>query len=207
MAYLGTLAFLTYFDRICITRAQGDIQADLHISDEQMGLIISAFFLAYALFELPGGWMGDRFGARVTLTRIVFAWSLFTCLSGSAMGFVSLMTCRFLFGVGEAGAFPNMARIQSRWLPVATRARASGMLWLMARWGGAFSLLIFGALMRGVDSQGFRSFLASLPLLDRYANTAAWRLAFWVSGLASLIWIAIFFFWFRDHPSEKKSVN
>ena len=82
-----------------------------------MGLILGAFWLAYALFELPGGWMGDRFGARLTLTRIVAAWSLFTILSGSAMGFASLLAFRFLFGVGEAGAYPNMASIQSYWLP------------------------------------------------------------------------------------------
>src|SRR5688572_23692628 len=118
MAFLGVLAFLTYFDRICITRAQADIKADLGISDAQMGLIMGAFWFAYAIFELPAGWMGDRYGARGTLTRIVLAWSLFTALSGSAWGFLSLLTMRFLFGVGEAGAFPNMARIQSRWLPV-----------------------------------------------------------------------------------------
>lgn len=207
MVFLGTLAFITYFDRVCISRAEGDIIRDLGISKEQMGLIMGAFWLAYALFELPGGWMGDRFGARSTLSRIVLAWSLFTCLSGSAMGFLSLLTWRFLFGVGEAGAFPNMARIQSRWLPVVTRARASGMLWLMARWGGAFSLLFFGSLMRAVDSDTFRGFLAAVPGLHHFKDAAAWRLAFWVSGLIGLIWVVAFFWWFRDHPSEKKSVN
>lgn len=207
MAFLGALAFLTYFDRICITRAQGDIKADLGITDTEMGLIMGAFWFAYAIFELPAGWMGDRFGARGTLTRIVLAWSLFTALSGSAMGFVSLFTLRFLFGAGEAGAFPNMARIQSRWMPVASRPRAGGMLWLMARWGGAFSPLIFGGMMRLLDSPGFRSGLASLPLLNRFHDTAAWRLAFWASGLVGIVWVVAFWIWFRDHPSEKKNVN
>src|SRR5262245_14530156 len=111
MAFLCVLSFLTYFDRFCILRAQEDIQRDLNISNEQMGLILGAFWLAYALFEFPGGWMGDRYGARLTLTRVVLAWSLFTFLTGSAVGFGSLLIYRFLFGAGEAGAYPNMARI------------------------------------------------------------------------------------------------
>src|SRR5206468_1259560 len=116
MGFLGVLAFLTYFDRVCMTRAEPDIKAVLHITDPQMGLIMGAFWLAYALFDLPTGFMGDRCGARGTLTRIVLAWSLFTALSGSATGLYSLLLWRFLFGVGEAGAFPNMARVHSRWL-------------------------------------------------------------------------------------------
>jgi MFS family permease len=207
MVFLGTLAFLTYFDRVCITRAEPDIKADLQISDKQMGLIMGAFWLAYALFELPTGYMGDRYGARGTLTRIVLAWSLFTALSGSATGFYSLFAWRFLFGVGEAGAFPNMARVQSRWLPVASRATASSMLWLLARWGGAFSPLIFGGMMEMLGSRGFRSMLAALPGLSRFEHTASWRLAFWLSGIIGLFWIAAFWLWFRDHPSEKTSVN
>ena len=115
MTFLGALSFLTYFDRVCIVRAQADIQNDLGLSDVQMGWVLGAFWLAYGLFEIPVGWWGDRYGSRRTLTRIVLAWSLFTALSGSATGFLSLLAFRFLFGVGEAGAYPNMARIQSRW--------------------------------------------------------------------------------------------
>ena len=118
MAFLCVLSFLTYYDRQCIVRAQESIQASLTISDEQMGIVFGTFWLAYALFEIPGGWMGDRMGARFTITRIVLAWSLFTVLTGAATGFYSLLVYRFLFGIGEAGAYPNMARIQSRWLPI-----------------------------------------------------------------------------------------
>src|SRR4029078_1547976 len=116
MVFLGTLAFLTYFDRVCISSARvvDGVRADLGITQQQMGLIMGGFWLAYALFELPTGRMGDRYGARGTLTRVVLAWSLFTSLSGSATGLYSLFLWRFLFGVGEAGAFPNMARVQSR---------------------------------------------------------------------------------------------
>src|SRR5689334_9440890 len=90
MLFLCVLAFLTYFDRVCIMQAQGDIQRDLRLSDAAMGWVLGAFWLAYGLFEIPGGWLGDRFGARRGLTRIVLAWSVFTALSGSAVGLFSL---------------------------------------------------------------------------------------------------------------------
>src|SRR2546423_11734708 len=115
-------------------RAQRDIQRDLRITGQQMGLVLAAFWFTYALFDIPGGWLGDRFGSRRTLTRIVLAWSVFTALSGAAVGFGTLLTCRLLFGVGEAGAYPNSARIQSRWFPLRTRARVGGLIWLVARW-------------------------------------------------------------------------
>jgi MFS transporter, ACS family, glucarate transporter len=195
MAFLGALSFLTYFDRVCIMRAQGDIQRDLGLTDTQMGWVLGAFWLAYGLFEIPVGWWGDRFGARRTLTRIVLAWSLFTALSGTATGFLSLLAFRFLFGVGEAGAYPNMARVQSRWLPLRSRARAGGMLWLMARWGGAFSPIIFGTMLRAFSH------------LEPIAHVAAWRMGFWASGLIGLVWVALFYPWFRDDPAEKETVN
>src|SRR4051794_27078173 len=183
LAFLCVLAFLTYFDRVCIASAQGDIKADLGLSDAQMGYILGGFWFTYALFEIPIGWWGDRFGSRRTLTRIVLAWSLFTALSGSATGFASLLAFRFLFGLGEAGAYPNMARIQSRWLPARSRGRAGGLLWLMARWGGAFSPVIFGKMLRGLGSDGFRSAVAGVPVLNHLAGVAPWRMGFWTSGL------------------------
>src|SRR5579884_2431132 len=204
MAFLCVLSFLTYFDRVCIMRAQGDIQRDLDISDERMGLIFGAFWLAYALFEIPGGWMGDRYGSRITLTRIVLAWSLFTLLSGSATGFVSLLLYRFLFGVGEAGAYPNMARVQAHWLPVRSRARAGGLLWLLARWGGAFSPLLFGEMLRAFDSPAFRDLLIAVGLPG---GLPAWRVAFWAAGLIGVVWCVAFYPWFRDDPAAVPSVN
>jgi MFS family permease len=207
MAFLCALSFLTYFDRVCISRAQGDIQRDLGLSDTQMGTVFGAFWFAYALFEIPVGWWGDRFGSRRTLTRIVLAWSLFTALSGSATGFLSLLAFRFLFGVGEAGAYPNMARIQSRWLPARSRGRAGGLLWLMARWGGAFSPVIFGAMLSGLGSDAFRGAVAGLPLLHHLAGVAPWRMGFWASGVVGLVWVALFYPWFRDEPAEKRGVN
>ena len=195
MAFLCALSFLTYFDRVCIMRAQGEIQRDLSLSDVEMGWVIGAFWLAYALFEIPVGWWGDRFGSRRTLTRIVLAWSVFTALSGTAVGLVSLLVCRFCFGIGEAGAYPNMARVQARWLPRRSRARAGGMLWLAARWGGAFSPLLFGTMLR------------SFGHLESLTGVHAWRFGFWSSGVLGLAWVALFYPWFRDNPRHKPSVN
>jgi ACS family glucarate transporter-like MFS transporter len=207
MAFLCALSFLTYFDRVCIMRAQEDIKADLGLTQSQMGVILGAFWFAYALFELPGGWLGDRFGTRPTLTRIVFAWSLFTALSGSATGFVSLLVSRLLFGVGEAGAFPNMARAQERWLPVHSRARAGGLLFLVARWGGAFSPLLFGTLLRAFGSERFRLAARESRILAPLADVAAWRLSFWTAGLFGALWCVVFFRWFRDDPARHPGVN
>ena len=207
MGFLCVLSFLTYFDRFSIMRVQGDVQRDLGISVARMGWIFSVFWLAYALFEMPGGWLGDRFGARKTLTRIVLAWSVFTGLTGAAVGFRSLFTWRFLFGVGEAGAYPNIARVQSRWLSPRSQGMASGMLWLVARWGGALAPLLFGCLLRWVDSHGFRSFVTHLPAVHEAAHLAAWRLGFWICGIAGILWAALFYPWFRDDPARMRAVN
>jgi MFS family permease len=207
LGFLCSLAFLSYLDRVCIARAQVDIQRDLHISDAQIGLVLSIFWLGYALFEIPGGWMGDRFGGRSTLSRIVLAWSLFTALSGAATGYASLLVYRLLFGLGEAGAFPNMARVQSRWFPARLRAWAGGILWLAARWGGAFSFLLFGYLLAGFESQGFKNAVGHVPVLHFLQGVPSWRLGFWSMGFLGLIWTVLFFLWFRDNPADKPSVN
>jgi len=206
-AFLCVLSFLTYFDRFSIMRVQGDVQRQLGMTAQQMGWIFSIFWLAYALFEMPGGWLGDRFGARKTLTRIVLVWSLCTGLTGAAVGFGSLLFFRFLFGVGEAGAYPNIARVQSRWLSSHSQGKASGMLWLVARWGGALAPLLFGAMLRWVDSRGFRSTVAHLPVIHAAAHLAAWRLAFWVAGFAGVVWAILFYPWFRDDPPDVPAVN
>jgi len=205
MAFLCVLSFLTYYDRQCIVRAQESIQAALAISDEQMGIVFGTFWLAYALFEIPGGWMGDRVGARFTITRIVLAWSLFTVLTGAATGFYSLLIYRFLFGVGEAGAYPNMARIQSRWLPITERARAGGLLWLTARWGAAFAPIIFGTMTRGIGS--LQANMGESGAGSWFATTAPWRIAFFVSGAIGVVWCLAFYPWFRDDPAQKESVS
>ena len=115
------LAVVTYLDRVCISAAAPFISDELHLTTVQMGQVLSAFALAYSLFEIPSGWLGDVVGPRKVLTRIVLWWSAFTMLTGAALGYTSLVTTRFLFGAGEAGAFPNMSRSLSKWFPLSER--------------------------------------------------------------------------------------
>src|SRR4051794_27621066 len=139
LVFAFLLAVITYLDRVCISTAAPFIMEDLHLSVLQMGVVFSAFTLAYSLFEIPSGWLGDVRGPRGVLTRIVLWWSAFTMLTGAATGYQSLKTIRFLFGAGEAGAFPNVARSFSRWFPIRERGRANGVLFLGSRLGGMLS--------------------------------------------------------------------
>jgi ACS family glucarate transporter-like MFS transporter len=207
LGFACSLSFITYLDRVCISRVQKEIQSDLSISPTEMGLVFSAFAVGYMLFEVPSGWMGDRWGSRRVITRIVLWWSLFTALTGciwqfafdtgirlrvfgweSSVIFSSLtlmLLVRFLFGCGEAGAYPNLNRVTATWFPFRERALAQGAVWMCARFGGALAPSVIGLLM---------------VLLS-------WRQAFWVLGLVGAAWSMAFFFWFRDTPEQKASCN
>src|SRR5437660_6669382 len=126
LTFAFLLAVITYLDRICISAAAPFIMQDLGLSVLQMSVVFSAFTLAYSLFEIPSGWLGDVRGPRRVLTRIVLWWSGFTMLTGAAGGFGSLLTIRFMFGAGEAGAFPNMVRAFSRLCPSRERGTPHG---------------------------------------------------------------------------------
>ena len=127
-AFAISLAALAYMQRVAISQAAPFIRSDLGLDMRQLGLVFGAFGLAYALFEIPNGLLGDRFGVRATLTRIVVAWSVFTALTGAAWNFASMWTVRFLFGAGEAGCFPNLTRMLSTWLPGKSRLRAQALM-------------------------------------------------------------------------------
>src|SRR5262245_2659500 len=127
LAFTVALAGITYLDRVCISQTAGDIRRDLGLSKEQMGLVFSAFTIAYAIFEMPTGAWGDRIGTRRLLTRIVVWWSSFTIATAAAFNYASLLLVRFLFGMGEAGAFPNVSKTFSRWFPAAERGTAQGI--------------------------------------------------------------------------------
>ncbi len=142
LAWLCSLSALTYVGRVGIIQVQDQIELDLHLTPQKFAYAFSAFSLAYALFEIPSGWLGDKFGPRKVLIRIVLCWIAFTALTGLAWGLVSLIMFRFLFGAGEAGAFPNISRASREWFPFAERGFTQGMVWLCARWGGAFAPLL-----------------------------------------------------------------
>lgn len=179
------LAIITYIDRVCISQAAPLIRQDLALTETQMGWVFSAFAITYALFEIPAGWMGDRFGPRSVLMKVVVLWSVFTAATGAAWNFLSMVVCRALFGAGEAGCFPNVTKIFTIWLPSNERVRAQGILWLSARWGGAFTPML-------------------VALVLAYMN---WRWAFVLFGGIGVVWAVGFFRWFRDRPAEHPSVN
>ena len=124
VVFAVTLAILSYIDRVCISQAAPVISKDLGLDKQQMGYIFSSFAVAYALFEIPGGWMGDWMGPRKVLMRIVIWWSVFTAVTGFMWNFTSMAVARFLFGAGEAGCFPNLTKAFSTWLPKVERVRA-----------------------------------------------------------------------------------
>ena len=192
--FASTLAIITYVDRVCISQAAPLMQQELGLTKIQMGYAFTAFGWAYALFEIPGGWLGDRIGPRVVLMRVVSMWSIFTVATGWAWNLVSLVMCRFFFGVGEAGCFPNITKAFTLWFPFAERVRAQGILWLSARWGGAFTPLLVGWMLAGGH--------AGRPGLGLH-----YKWVFLMFGLLGVAWALLFYRWFRNHPEEHPSVN
>src|SRR5690349_3615383 len=142
IVFAVALAVVTYIDRVAMSFAAPLVSRDLGLTQVQMGLAFSAFVTAYALFEIPSGFLGDWMGPRRVLMRIVIWWSMFTALTGAAWNFASLFTTQALFGAGEAGCFPNLTKAFTTWLPHGERVRAQGIMWLSARWGGAFTPLL-----------------------------------------------------------------
>jgi MFS family permease len=147
--------------------------------------VFSAFTLAYAVFEIPSGWLGDTMGPRKVLTRIVLWWSAFTVATGLVWSYLSILIARFLFGAGEAGAFPNMSRSLARWFPVRERGMAHGVIFMGSRLGGAVTPLLVG------------------PLI----GVAGWRQAFWIFGSLGVVWCLFWWKWFRDDPSDHPDVT
>src|SRR3972149_5586608 len=137
-----TLAVITYMQRHAISQAAPAIREDLGLSKLEMGLVFSAFGWMYALCEIPGGFAGDRWGARRVLAALVGAWSFLTAATGWVWNLSSLVVMRGSFGALQAGCFPNIARMFANWLPTGDRVRAQGIMWLSARWGGALRPLV-----------------------------------------------------------------
>jgi MFS family permease len=179
------LAMIMYIQRVAISQAIVPIAIDLHLNKEQTGLVLGAFGLSYALFEIPMGLLGDKLGVRWVLSQLVLIWSLFTALTGAAWNMASMWVVRFLFGAGEAGCFPNLTRMLSAWLPLSERVRAQAVMWAFGRWGGALAP----------------------PVAFFVIYHLGWRLGFVALAMLGVAWVAFFLPWFRNDPAEHKSVN
>lgn len=179
------LSIITYIDRVCISTATPDIRSALGLTTGQMGWVFFAFTSAYAIFEVPSGWLGDVLGPRKVLARIVLWWSAFTMATGAVWNYASLLIARFLFGTGEAGAFPNMSRSLARWFPLPERGTAHGIIFMGSRLGGAITPLLVG------------------PIIA----FAGWRQAFWLFGSLGVVWCVFWLRWFRDDPAQHPDVS
>lgn len=141
------MAVLLYLDRFCVSFAERYIKEDLALTETQTAWFISLFFWAYALGQVPSGWMGDRFGIRGVLTLYILVWSLFTALIGIAAGAASLLVMRFGCGLAQSGAYPSSASLLSKWVPVSSRGLASALVALGGRIGGAIAPILTAYLM------------------------------------------------------------
>ena len=167
LALLCSLTTLTYLDRICISIVGVRLKSDLHLNNEQFGWVLAAFALAYAVFEIPSGMLGDRIGPRKVFIRIVLLWSLFTALTGLANGLIALLIVRFLFGVGESGTYPNSMLVVSRWFPLNETGKVLSWIGIGSQIGSAVAPLII------------------VPIAAVYG----WRMPFFVIGSIGLLWV------------------
>jgi len=182
---LGLLSVITFLDRLAVAVAGPVIQADLRIQPQNWGWILSAYVLANGIFEVPSGAIGDRRGQRGEMTRIVCWWSCFNMLTGWCRNFWQLCAARFCFGLGAAGAYPNIAGVIARWFPVRERARCQGVVWAASRLGGALAPVLI------------------VPLIHHFG----WRSAFRVLALAGFSWAAVWWFRFRNRPQDDPAVS
>jgi sugar phosphate permease len=176
---------VTYIDRVNIATAGPSIQKELGLSNKDFGWAISAFAYPYAFFQIAGGWVGDKLGARWTLVICGSIWSAATILIGYVDGLMALFAARLLLGIGEGAAFPTATRALSAWMPAGSRGWAQGITHSFARFGNAITPPLFAA------------------LIAMYS----WRLAFIIVGAASFLWVALWWWYFRDDPKTHKGMT
>ena len=176
---------INFLDRTTLAIATPHIMEEIHITTEEMGMLMSAFFLCYALLQIPAGFISDKFGQRKILGLSVFWWSIATGLTGLASGFKSFLLCRMVLGIGEAGAYPSNAAITRKWFPKSERATVGGLFDSGQKFGGAFGI----------------------PILTWLMVSVGWRETFAILGALGVIWAIVWYTFFRDNPSEHKGVN
>ncbi len=185
LALLCLMYLLLFVNRVNISTAAPLIKADLSLTNTQLGLIFSAFAIPYALFQLIGGWIGDRLGPRLTLSICCAMVGVSTILTGAAGGFVSLFALRLALGFGEGAAFPTATRAMSSWTPAGSWGFAQGITHSFARIGNA----------------------VTPPLMAALLIYVSWRVSFVILGIASLFWLIAWAVYFRNDPREHRSIR
>ncbi|MBK9137262.1 MAG: MFS transporter [Verrucomicrobia bacterium] len=178
------LSLLLYVDRTCISTAKDEIVSELALSDKQWAWVLASFAFGYALFQTPSGALADRLGGRAVLTTVVTLWSVFTGLTAAAWNFVSLLVVRFIFGAGEAGAFPGMAKVVYSWIPVRERGLVKGINFSGSRVGAAVAMPLIAALIAAIG----------------------WKLTFIVLMVVGFGWAGFWWWWFRDDPRQHRTL-
>jgi sugar phosphate permease len=185
LVLLCVLYAISYVDRVNISTAAPSIQADLGLSDAQLGLVLSAFSIPYAFLQVAGGWLGDRLGARRTLSWLSGLWAAATVATGAATGLGSLFGARLLLGLGESAAFPTATSAMSRWLPAQLRGTGQGLVHAASRLGNALAPLLVGGLIA----------------------LTTWRTSFFLLGALSLVWAVVWALYYRDRPRDHTGVG
>ena len=185
LAILGIFSIITYLDRTAMGLTGDAVTKDLNLTEKEFGWILFAFTIAYGAFDIPTGWLGDKFGPKKTLIRIVIIWSIFTVLTGFATSFLMLFVVRFLFGAGESGAYPNATVAISRWFPTYERGRAQSIVWMCSRVGGALAPFCI------------------LPIMNAYD----WRTVFYIFGGIGAIWAVVWYYFFQDEPRNMPNIK
>jgi sugar phosphate permease len=185
LVLLCLMYLVTYIDRACISVVAPVISKEFGFSKLQMGLIFSAFAWAYSLGQIPGGWLGDRFGPRRVLPSMVLFWSAMTMATAWGFSFVSFLVIRFIFGLGEAGANPTSTRAVQHWYPKSERGVVSGLM------------------------HSFVNFSTSLvpPVVVVIMQAWGWRSVFYLFGMVGVLWAITYWLVYRDRPEQHSGVN
>ncbi len=185
LALLCAMYFITYVDRVNVSTAAAVFGKELSLSNTQVGFVFSAFAYFYLVFQIIGGWIGDRFGPRRTLTICSIIWAGATVLTGLAGGFASMVLARMLLGLGEGATFPTATRAMSNWTPPGGRGLAQGITHAFARIGNA-----------------------ATPLLVTWLMLAySWRASFIILGAFSFVWVIVWAWYFRDNPRDHPAIT
>ena len=182
---ISVMYLITYLDRVNISTAAPQISKEFGFDKVTMGVIFSAFVWAYALFQVPGGWLSDRFGARGVLTGVVTYWSVMTAATAAAFSATSFIFVRFMFGVGEAGAFPGATRAMQLWYPQRERGLVQGVTHSASRFGAAIAP----------------------PIVVLIMSQFGWRPVFYICGATGLLWSLWWGLTYRNLPEEHALVD
>jgi len=185
LALLCAMYFITYLDRVNVSTAASGFGQEFGLNKTQIGLVFSAFAYPYLVFQVIGGWVSDRFGARRTLLVCGVLWAIATVLTGMAAGLLSLLAARLLLGFGEGATFPAASRAMARWVPEGRRGFAQGVTHACARIGNAVAPAVVVYIMA----------------------THGWRASFYVCGAISCLWVALWSYSFNENPQDHPRIT